>query len=43
MSAFLAEAHGKVVDFPVSSGMGATILQIENDLRPAWVGSKWVS
>ena len=43
MSAFLTEAHGKVVNFPVSSGMGAAILQIENDLGPAWVGSESVS
>jgi hypothetical protein len=43
MSPFLTEAHGKVVNFPVSSGMGAALLQIENDLGPAWLGSKSVS
>ncbi|HEX4253821.1 MAG TPA: sugar ABC transporter substrate-binding protein [Streptosporangiaceae bacterium] len=43
MSAFLTEAHGKVVNFPVSSGMGAALQQIQNDLGPAWLGQKSVS
>jgi multiple sugar transport system substrate-binding protein len=43
MSAFLTEAHGKVVNFPVSSGMGAALQQIANDLGPAWLGSESVS
>jgi multiple sugar transport system substrate-binding protein len=43
MSAFLTEAHGKVVNFPVSSGMGAALTQIVNDLGPAWLGSQSVS
>lgn len=43
MSAFLTEAHGKVVNFPVSSGMGAALTQIVNDLGPAWLGSTSVS
>ncbi len=43
MSAFLTEAHGKVVNFPVSSGMGAALTQIGNDLGPAWLGSTSVS
>jgi multiple sugar transport system substrate-binding protein len=43
MSAFLTEAHGKVANFPVSSGMGAALTQIDNDLGPAWLGSQSVS
>jgi hypothetical protein len=43
MSAFLTEAQGKVVNFPVSSGMGAALTQIVNDLGPAWLGSQSVS
>ena len=43
MSAFLTEAHGKVVNFPVSSGMGAALQQIQNDLGPAWLGQRSVS
>ena len=43
MSAFLTEAHGKVTGFPVSSGMGAALTQIANDLGPAWLGQKTVS
>ena len=43
MSAFLTEAHGQVVNFPVSSGMGAALTQIANDLGPAWLGSTSVS
>jgi multiple sugar transport system substrate-binding protein len=43
MSAFLTEAQGKVVNFPVSSGMGAALTQIGNDLGPAWLGSTSVS
>ena len=43
MSAFLTEAQGKVVNFPVSSGMGAALTQIANDLGPAWLGSASVS
>ena len=43
MSAFLTEAQGKVVNFPVSSGMGAALQQIVNDLGPAWLGSKPVN
>jgi multiple sugar transport system substrate-binding protein len=39
MSPFLTEAHGKVTNFPVSSGMGAALQQIVNDLGPAWLGS----
>jgi multiple sugar transport system substrate-binding protein len=42
VSAFLTEAHGKVVNFPVSSGMGAALQQIQNDLGPAWLGQKSV-
>jgi len=43
MSAFLTEAHGQVVNFPVSSGMGAALTQIVNDLGPAWLGSTTVN
>jgi hypothetical protein len=32
VSPFLTEAHGKVTNFPVSSGMGAALQQIVNDL-----------
>jgi multiple sugar transport system substrate-binding protein len=43
MTAFLTEAHGKGTNFPVSSGMGAALQQIVNDLGPAWLGSTSVS
>jgi multiple sugar transport system substrate-binding protein len=43
MSAFLTEAHGKVVNFPVSPGVGEALNQIVSDLGPAWLGTEPVS
>jgi multiple sugar transport system substrate-binding protein len=43
MSPFLAEAHGKVVNFPVSAGMADALTDIENDLAPAFFGSESAS
>jgi len=43
MSPFLTEAHGKVVNFPSSPGMTEAILDIENDLGPAFLGAEPVS
>jgi hypothetical protein len=40
MSAFLTEAHGKVVNFPVSPGIGDALTEIVNDLGPAWLGTE---
>ena len=42
MSAFLTEAHGKVVNFPVSPGVGDAITQVFTDLGPAWLGTESV-
>ena len=39
MSAFLTEAHGKVVNFPVSPGIGDALTEVVNDLGPAWLGT----
>jgi len=43
MSAFLTEAHGQVVSFPVSPGIGDALTEIVNDLGPAWLGTEPVS
>jgi len=43
MSAFLTEAHGQVVDFPVSPGMGDALTEVVSDLGPAWLGTEPVS
>lgn len=43
MSAFLTEAHGKVIDFPVSPGIGDALTEIVSDLGPAWLGTQSVS
>jgi multiple sugar transport system substrate-binding protein len=43
MSAFLTEAHGQVVNFPVSAGIGEALTEIVNDLGPAWLGTEPVS
>jgi multiple sugar transport system substrate-binding protein len=43
MQAFLTEAHGKVVNFPVSPGIGDALTDIVNDLGPAWLGTESVS
>ena len=43
MSAFLTEAHGKVVNFPVSPGVGDALTDVVNDLGPAWLGTESVS
>ena len=43
MSAFLTEAHGQVVNFPVSPGIGDALTEVVNDLGPAWLGTESVS
>jgi hypothetical protein len=43
MSAFLTEAHGKVVNFPFSAGVGDALTEVVNDLGPAWLGTESVS
>ena len=43
MSAFLTEAHGQVVNFPVSPGIGEALTEVGNDLGPAWLGTEPVS
>ena len=43
MSAFLTEAHGKVVNFPVSPGIGDALTEVGNDLGPAWLGTESAS
>jgi multiple sugar transport system substrate-binding protein len=40
MSAFLTEAHGQVVNFPVSPGVGDALTEVVNDLGPAWLGTE---
>jgi hypothetical protein len=40
MTAFLTEAHGKVVNFPVSPGVGDALTEVGNDLAPAWLGTE---
>jgi multiple sugar transport system substrate-binding protein len=40
MSAFLTEAHGQVVNFPVSPGMTDALTVMRNDLGPAWLGTE---
>lgn len=43
MSPFLTEAHGKVVNFPNSVGVGDALTKIQNDLGPAFLGTEPVS
>lgn len=43
MSPFLAEAHGKVVNFPVSPGMTEALTDIDNALGPAFLGTESTS
>ena len=43
MQAFLTEAEGKVVNFPVSPGMGDALNEVVSDLGPAWLGTEPVS
>ncbi len=43
MSAFLTEAHGQVVNFPVSPGMGDALTEVDNDLGPAYLGTESVA
>ena len=43
MQAFLTEAQGQVVNFPVSPGIGDALTDIVNDLGPAWLGTESVS
>jgi multiple sugar transport system substrate-binding protein len=43
MSAFLTEAHGQVVNFPSSPGVGDALTEVVNDLGPAWLGTESVS
>jgi multiple sugar transport system substrate-binding protein len=43
MQAFLTEAHGKVINFPNSPGIGDALGKIGNDLGPAFLGTEPVS
>jgi multiple sugar transport system substrate-binding protein len=43
MQAFLTEAQGQTVTFPVSPGIGDALTEIVNDLGPAWLGTEPVS
>jgi multiple sugar transport system substrate-binding protein len=43
MSAFLTEAQGKVINFPVSPGIGDALTEIVSDLGPVWLGTQSVS
>ena len=43
MQAFLTEAHGKVVNFPNTPGIGDALTDIGNDLGPAFLGTEPVS
>ena len=43
MSAFLTEAHGQTVTFPVTPGIGDALTEIVSDLGPAWLGTEPVS
>ncbi len=43
MQPFLTEAQGKVVNFPVSPGIGDALTDIVNDLGPAWLGTEPVN
>jgi multiple sugar transport system substrate-binding protein len=43
MSAFLTEAQGKVINFPVSQGIGDALTEIVSDLGPVWLGTQSVS
>ena len=40
VQAFLTEAHGKVVNFPNSAGIGEALLEIDNDLGPVYNGTQ---
>ena len=43
MQAFLTEAHGQVVNFPNTAGVGDALTDIDNDLGPAYLGTEPVS
>jgi len=43
MQAFLTEAHGKVINFPNTPGVGDALTKIVNDLGPAFLGTEPVS
>jgi len=43
MQAFLTEAHGQVVNFPNTPGVGDALTDIVNDLGPAFLGTEPVS
>jgi len=43
MQAFLTEAHGQVVNFPNSPGVGDALTDVDNDLGPAFLGTEPVS
>jgi multiple sugar transport system substrate-binding protein len=43
MSAFLTEAHGQVINFPNTPGVGDALTKIVNDLGPAYLGTEPVS
>ena len=43
VQAFLTEAHGKVVNFPNSAGIGDALTEIDNDLGPVYNGTQSAS
>jgi multiple sugar transport system substrate-binding protein len=43
MQAFLAEANGKVVNFPNSPGIGDALTEVDNDLGPVYFGTESAS
>jgi len=43
MRAFLTEAHGQVINFPNTPGVGDALTKIVNDLGPAFLGTEPVS
>jgi multiple sugar transport system substrate-binding protein len=43
MQAFLTEAHGQVINFPNTPGVGDALTDVINDLGPAFLGTEPVS
>lgn len=43
MQAFLTEAHGQVINFPNTPGVGDALTDVVNDLGPAFLGTEPVS
>jgi hypothetical protein len=40
MQAFLTEAHGQVINFPNTPGVGDALSDVDNDLGPAFLGTE---